>query len=108
MGKTSSDRSAKVAKAGKRSGGFTMPPAKLVENQAGRDQGQQQFIAKQQLTVKREVPVLVWDKALNGVVRRIRTVTISTDYAMDTARGQIISSPKFQEAAGNKSKKVSK
>jgi len=107
MGKAAKGSNAKdsklKAKAGKRSGQTVYPEPISVERRAAKDQGEQQFIAKQQLTAVVSVPVLkelVWDKALRGAVIRPKTVTVPTDYTMDASRGRIVSSPKFTEKVG--------
>lgn len=92
------DRKSSSAKAGKRHGTITYPAPISSERFAAKEQGEQQFVAKKQLTAQREVNVLVWDKALRGVVMRPRNVTVSADYAWDADRGRIVSSPKFKEA----------
>lgn len=93
----SSNREAKVAKAGKRSGNTVWPAPISSERRAAKEQGEQQFVAKDQLTVTREVPVLMWDKALGGAVIRTKKVTSSAEYVFDPTRGRVVYSPSFKE-----------
>jgi hypothetical protein len=101
MGKKSSgssDRKSQTAKAGKRHGHITYPPTMAsAERQAARDQGEQQFLAKQQLTVEREATIIVWDKILKAFVYRTKKITLPTDSVLDVNRGRLVNSPRFKE-----------
>ena len=99
MGKAQSagNRAASVAKAGKRSGHQEYPAAISSERRAAKEQGEQQFVAKEQMTVTIEVPVLMWDKALNGAVLRTKKVTSTAEYVFDATRGRVVYSPSFKE-----------
>lgn len=102
MGKgpqSSGNREAKVAKAGKRSGHTVYPAPISPERRAAKEQGEQQFVAKEQLTVTREIEVLVWDKALGGAVFRTKKITKEADYVFDASRGRVVYSPSFKEKA---------
>lgn len=92
-----SDRENRLAKAGKKSGGFTMPPAPIPDRQLARDNGEQQFTAKQHLTVEREVTGIVYDKTLKLFVNRTRTITVAVDHLFDPTRGRLVLSPIFRE-----------
>lgn len=103
MGKKSSgssDRKSQSAKAGKRHGHITYPPARTsAERQAARDQGEQQFVAKNQLTVEREIPWIVYDKALKSFVSSTKKITLPADHVFDLKRGRLVNSPsRFKEA----------
>lgn len=93
----SSNREAKVAKAGKRSGQTVWPAPASSERLAAKEQGEAQFVANKQLTVEREVEVLVWDKALQGAVIRTKKITATAEYVYDADRGRVVYSPSFKE-----------
>lgn len=93
----SSNREAKVAKAGKRSGHQEYPASISSERRAGKDQGEQQFVAKEQLTVTHEVTKIEYDKALGAYVYRTKKVTTPAEYVFDVARGRVVYSPSFKE-----------
>jgi hypothetical protein len=93
----SSNREASVAKAGKRSGQTIWPAPASSERLAGKEQGEQQFVANKQLTVEREVTRLEWDKALKGAVIRTRKITTTAEYLFDSSRGRVVYSPSFKE-----------
>lgn len=95
------DRKSQVAKAGKRSGQPVYPAAISNERRAAKEQGEQQFVATHQLTVEREATIIVHDKALKGFVERTKKITLAADYAWDSSRGRVISSPKFKEKVKN-------
>lgn len=107
MGKKSSgssNREAKVAKAGKRSGNTVWPAPITAERRAAKEQGEQQFIAQGQLTVQRDDlgwgpggAVIEYDKALGGFVYRNKKVTLSAEYVFDPTRGRVVYSPSFKE-----------
>lgn len=101
MGKAKSssagNREAKVAKAGKRSGNQVYPAPISSERRAAKEQGEQQFIAKEQLTVARDVELIVYDKALGGFVYRTKKVIKEADYVFDANRGRVVYSPSFKE-----------
>lgn len=99
MGKKSggsSDRSSKVAKAGKRHGHVNYPAMASAEKIAAQDQGEQQFVAQRALSVEREGTVIVWDKALKAFVYRTKKVTIPTEFVYDPSRGRVVYSPSFK------------
>lgn len=93
MGKPNSNREAKIAKAGKRSGGWNEPPAPKAENRAAREAGEQQFIAKQQLFIER--PKIVFDKNKMRFIEKL--VQIPVDQIFDPARGRLVRSPIFKD-----------
>jgi hypothetical protein len=93
----SSNREAKVAKAGKRSGNTVWPAPISSERRAGKDQGEQQFVAKEQITVQREIPWIVYDKALQAFVYSTKKITIPAEYVFDASRGRVVYSPSFKE-----------
>lgn len=95
--KGAGDRKSSVAKSGKRSGGYHEPPAPKPDNKLRRENGEQQFLAKEQLTVKKEIDVLMWDKSLKEPVFRTKVVTISADHIYDPNRGQLVVSPVCKE-----------
>lgn len=93
----SSNREAKVAKAGKRSGSTVWPAPASSERLAAKEQGERQFIAKQQMNVEREATVIVYDKALQGFVYRTKKITLPAEYVFDASRGRVVYSPSFKE-----------
>ncbi len=95
----SANRAATVAKAGKRSGQAIWPAPASSERIAAREQGEQQFVAKKQLTVEREVTKIEYDKALKGFVERTRKITSSAEYLYDPNRGRVVYNPFFKEKA---------
>lgn len=100
MGKKSSgssDRKSQTAKAGKRHGHIDYPAMASADKIAAQEQGEQQFVAKRQLTVEREATVIVYDKALKAFVYRTKKITIPTDSVLDTNRGRLVNSPRFKE-----------
>lgn len=100
MGKKSSgssDRKSQTAKAGKRHGHVNYPAMASAEKLAAQEQGNQQFVAKRQLTVERESTVIVYDKALKAFVYRTKKITIPTDSVVDAKRGRLVNSPRFKE-----------
>lgn len=100
MGKKSSgssDRKSQTAKAGKRHGHVDYPAMASTERLAAKEQGEQQFVAKQTLTVEREGTVIVYDKALKAFVYRTKKVTMPTEHFYDDTRGRVVYSPKFKE-----------
>lgn len=99
MGKaqSSGNREAKVAKAGKRSGHQVYPAPISSERRAAKEQGEQQFVAKEQLTVTREYEKIEYDKALGAFVYRIKKVTTPAEYVFDVNRGRVVYSPSFKE-----------
>lgn len=94
----SSDRASKVAKAGKRHGHINYPAMASSEKLAARAQGEQQFVAQQQLTVEREATIIVYDKALKAYVYRTKKITLPTEYVLDPKRGRLVYSPRFKES----------
>lgn len=96
--KGTSTREAKVAKAGKRSGSYTEPPAVNKDKQDRRFMGEQQFYAQKQQTLKvtRE-NFIVWDKPSKRFVYRPKTDVLSVEFTMDTNRGRVITSPAVKE-----------
>ena|ERR1051325_5462915 len=93
--KTSGDRKSQSAKAGKRHGHVNYPPTMASpERQAAKDQGEQQFIAKNQLTVEREATIIVWDKPSRSFVYKTKKITLPTDSIYDSTRGRLINSPR--------------
>lgn len=102
MGKgpqSSGNREAKVAKAGKRSGSQVYPAPISSERRAAKEQGEQQFVANQQLTVTREVEIIEYDKALQAFVYRTKKLIKSAEYVYDPTRGRVVYSPSFKEKA---------
>lgn len=100
MGKKSSgssDRKSLTAKAGKRHGHVNYPAMASAEKLAAQEQGEQQFVAKRQLTVERESTSIVYDKALKAFVYRTKKITIPTDSVVDPSRGRLVNSPRFKE-----------
>lgn len=87
------DRKSSTAKAGKRHGTITYPASISSERRAAKEQGEQQFVSPNQLSVTLEKPVIEWDKALRGAVIRTKKYTTSTNYIFDASRGRIVSSP---------------
>ena len=96
--KGTSTREAKVAKAGKRSGGYVEPPAVNKDKQEGRDLGEQQFYTGSQQTLKvtRE-NFIVWDKPSKSFVYRPKTEVLEIEFTMDKSRGRVITSPNIKE-----------
>lgn len=96
--KGTSTREAKVAKAGKRSGSYTEPPAVNKDKQDRRFLGEQQFYAPKQQTLKvtRE-NFIVWDKPSKSFVYRPKTDVFSVEFTMDEARGRVVTSPALKE-----------
>lgn len=100
MGKAnsgSSNREAKVAKAGKRSGHQEYPAPISSERRAGKEQGEQQFVAKEQLTVTHEYEKIEYDRALGAFVYRTRKITTPAEFVFDASRGRVVYSPSFKE-----------
>lgn len=95
--KGTSNRDAKIAKAGKRSGMTTWPAPATSERQAGKVQGEQQFVANRQLTVDRESTVIVYDQKTGQFVYRLKKVTLPAEYIYDASRGRVVYSPSFKE-----------
>lgn len=93
----SSDRKAKVAKAGKRSGNAVWPASASPERIAAKELGEQQFIASKQLTVEREGTIIVFDQKTKAFVYKTKKVTLSTEHVFDKTRGRIVYSPSFKE-----------
>lgn len=100
MGKKSptgnSNRVAKVAKAGKRSGNNTWPVPATPERLAAKEQGEQQFISQKQLTVEREATIIVYEKALQAFVYRMKKITLPTEHVYDPTRGRVVYSPSYK------------
>ena len=92
MSKGSGERTSKVAKAGKRHGAVVYPPAPNPENQRRREAGEQQFIAKKQQYMTKEVDV--FDKNWK---RGVKTITVPIDFTYDVTRKRPVMSPKFSE-----------
>lgn len=90
--KGTNDRSAKVAKAGKRSGGFISPPPLNLDKLAAREAGEQQFIAPKQLTVEKEVNKFDQNK-MRFITRKVQ---VPVDFIFDATRGRAVMSPRFQ------------
>lgn len=100
MGKKSagsSNREAKVAKAGKRSGSTVWPASASAERLAAKEKGEQQFVSDKQLTVEREGTVIVFDQKLGQFVYRTKKVVLSAEHIYDTNRGRVVYSPSFKE-----------
>lgn len=100
MGKKSagsSNREAKVAKAGKRSGSTSWPAPASAERLAAKEQGERQFVANKQLTVEREGTVIVFDQKLGQYVYRTKKITLPAEYIYDASRGRVVYSPSFKE-----------
>lgn len=96
--KGTSTREAKVAKAGKRSGSYTEPPAVNKDKQDGRMMGEQQFYTpKQQTAVVIRENWIVWDKPTRSFVYRPKKDIISVEFTMDKARGRVVTSPAVKE-----------
>lgn len=93
----SSNREAKVAKAGKRSGQTNWPAPASAERLAGKEQGEQQFVANQQLTVEREATIIVFDQKIGQFVYRTKKITLPAEYVFDSSRGRVVYSPSFKE-----------
>lgn len=85
------------AKAGKRHGTINYPAMASTERQAAKDQGEQQFVAKQQLTAPIQVTKIEYDKALRAFVERTKTVTITTEFVQDDSRGRVVYNPSYKE-----------
>jgi hypothetical protein len=104
MGKKSpggnSNREAKVAKAGKRSGNTIWPASATAERLTAKEQGEQQFVSQKQLTVERQDTIIVYDKALQAFVYRPKKTVISTEHVYDPTRGRVVYSPSFKEKEG--------
>ena len=96
----SGDRKAQVAKAGKRSGNQTYPAPISSERRAAKEQGEQQFSSRQQLTVQREVPWIFYDKALGGFFQGTKKLTANVEHVFDPSRGRVVYSPSFKEKPG--------
>lgn len=102
MGKKSqgsSNRDAKVAKAGKRSGQTIWPAVASAERLAAKERGEQQFISDKQLTVEREGTVIVFDQKLGKFVYRTKKIVVSAEHVYDAKRGRVVYSPSFKEKA---------
>lgn len=100
MGKKSSgssDRKSASSKAGKRHGHVDYPALASPEKLAAQEQGEQQFVAQQALSVEREGTVIVYDKALKSFVYRTKKVTIPTEFIYDATRGRVVYSPSYKE-----------
>lgn len=97
MAKSSSDRSATVSKAGKRSGNTVWPTPASPERLAAKEQGNQQFVSPNQLTVEREGTVIVYDQKIDQFVYRTKKVTLTTEHVFDPSRGRVVYSPSFKE-----------
>lgn len=93
----SSDRAAKVAKAGKRSGNTVYPAPISSERRAGKEQGEQQFVSNKPLSVEREGTVIVFNQKTGRYEYKTRTVTVSAEYVFDPTRGRIVYTPSFKE-----------
>lgn len=93
----SSNREAKIAKAGKRSGQTVWPALISSERRAAKEQGEQQFVSPKQLTVETEITTIVYDKALQGFVERTKKVISTTEHVYDPKRGRVVYSPSFKE-----------
>jgi hypothetical protein len=93
----SSNREAKVAKAGKRSGNTEYPAMISAERRAAKEQGEQQFVSTKQLTVERAVTEIVFDKALGAFVYRTKKLISSAEHLFDPTRGRVVYSPSFKE-----------
>jgi len=103
MGKKSagsSNREAKVAKAGKRSGSTVWPAPISAERLAAKEQGEKQFVSPNQLTVEREGTIIVFDQKLGKFVYRTKKVAISTEHVFDSKRGRVVYSPSYKEKTG--------
>ena len=92
-----SNRVAQVAKAGKRSGQTTWPASASSERLAAKEQGEQQFISPNQLTVEREATIIVFDQKLGQFVYRTKKVILSTEHVYDPFRGRVVYSPSYKE-----------
>lgn len=102
MGKApkGSSSNSTTAKAGKKHGNITYPAPISPERRAGKDGGEQQFVAKETLTHRSEKTIIVFDKQLGQYVYNTKTINTPVEFAFDASRGRVISSPKFKEAQG--------
>lgn len=93
MASKGSDRAAKIAKAGKRSGTATYPAAVTAEKRAGQESGDQQFVSKTQQYVEQEK--IVFDKnKMRFVTKRVQ---VPVDFTYDESRKHWVMSPVFKE-----------
>lgn len=97
--KGSSNREAKISKAGKRSGQTTWPAPASKERQAAKEEGEQQFVANKPLTVDREATIIVYEPKIGQFVYRLKKVTMPAEYVYDPTRGRVVYSPSFKEKA---------
>lgn len=101
MGKKSpggnSNRVAKVAKAGKRSGNTVWPTSATPERLTAKEKGETQFVSNKQLTVEREATIIVFEPKLNQFVYRMKKIILNTEHVYDPTRGRVVYSPSFKE-----------
>lgn len=93
----SSNREAKVAKAGKRSGHQVYPAPISSERRAAKEAGNQQFISKEPLTVEREATVIVFEPKIGQFVYRTKKITLPAEYVGDPSRGRVVFNPYYKE-----------
>lgn len=92
-----SERVAKISKAGKRSGNQVWPAPISSERRAAKEQGEAQFVAKEQLVVVDEVQVIAFDQKLGRFVYRDKKVHTTVEFKNDPARDRVVYSPSFKE-----------
>lgn len=96
--KGTSVREAKVAKAGKRSGGYVEPPAINKDKQDRQFLGEQQFYSPKQQSIKvTRDNWIVWDKPSKSFVYRPKTEVIEVEFTLDESRKRVIVSPNIKD-----------